>query len=105
MAAGYRLAGAVLDHICSRHLYGDDRMLIAWPANDRAIVIAIGPHDQSTDDVYDVLLDHLGLEAVETEREKPPCCDHEGRPPADPNVASDIVDAIECHCRARRRGR
>ncbi len=30
--AGYRLAGAPLDHICCRHLYGNDRMLTAWPA-------------------------------------------------------------------------
>lgn len=105
MAAGYRLAGAGLDRICSRHLYGDERMLVAWPGEDHAIMIAIGRHDRSSDDVYDVLLDHLGLEAVEAEREKPPCCDDEGRPPADPNVATDIVDAVECHRRARRRRR
>ncbi len=101
MAAGYRLAGAVLDHICSRHLYGDDRMLVVWPGDDHAVVIAIGRHDESSDDVYAVLLDHLGHEVEEAEREKPPCCDEEGRPPADSSVATDIVDAVERRRRAR----
>lgn len=60
-AAGYRLAGAQMDHVCARHLYGDDRMLTAWPAEDHAVVVAVGRHDQSSEDVYTVLLMHLGL--------------------------------------------
>jgi hypothetical protein len=51
-AAGYRLADAQLDHVCCRHLYGSDRMLTVWPAEDHAVVIAVGSHDQSTEDVY-----------------------------------------------------
>lgn len=44
-AAGYRLAGDLLDHICCRHLYSNDRMLIAWLADDHAVVLAVAPHD------------------------------------------------------------
>ena len=55
--AGYRLAGAgVLDHLCCRHLYGSDRGIVAWPSLDAAAVIAIGPHDQSVNDIYQLIL-------------------------------------------------
>ncbi len=101
MAAGYRLTGATLDHICSRHLYGADRMLVAWPSEKRAIVVAVGQHDQSSSDVYEVLLEHLGFGTVADERKKPPCCDDDGRPPADSTVAAIIVDAVERRRRAR----
>ena len=63
-------------------------MLVAWPADDHAVVIAIERHDESSDDVYAAILDALGLQVPEDEREKPPCCDEEGLPPADPNVAT-----------------
>ena len=105
LAAGYRLAGAVLDHVCCRHLYGEDRMLVAWTADDHAVVVAVGRHDESSEDVYAVLLGALGLEVSEDERDKPPCCDEESRPPADPDVATDIADALERRGRARRRAR
>lgn len=103
-AAGYRLAGAVLDHVCCRHLRGDDRMLTVWPAEDHAIVIAIGRHDQSPEDVYDALLDALEFDVPEEERMKPPCCDEEGRPSADETSAANVSEAIDRRARARRRG-
>lgn len=80
-------------------------MLTVWPAEDHAIVIAIGPHDASTDDVYAVLLDALELDIPDAERTKPPCCnDAEGRPPADEAIATQIADALERHVwRGRRR--
>jgi hypothetical protein len=46
----------MLDHICCRHLYGEDRMLIMWPAADRAVVVSMARHDQGTADVYDSLI-------------------------------------------------
>lgn len=73
MAAGYRLAGEVLDHVCCRHLYGVDRMLTVWPAIDHAVVIAVGHHDESAQDVYAALLEALELDVLADEREKPPC--------------------------------
>lgn len=104
-AAGYRLAGAPLDHVCCRHLYGRDRMLTVWPAEDHAVVIAVGSHDQSTEDVYAALLDALELTVSADEREKPPCCDNAGQPPADEEVAATIAEAIDARARSRRRRR
>lgn len=80
-------------------------MLTAWPADDHAIVVEVGRHDQSSKDVYDLLRDALGLAVAEEERAKPPCCDEAGRPPADPDVAIAIADAIEQQGPARRRRR
>lgn len=84
----------MLDHLCCRHLYGSDRMLIAWPAEDHAIVIAIGRHDGSAEDVYATLLAALDLTVPAAERLKPPCCDGRGQPPANEVIAVAIVDAI-----------
>jgi hypothetical protein len=36
-------------------------MLVAWPAGDHAVVLAVGPHGGSTEDIYDALLGALGL--------------------------------------------
>jgi hypothetical protein len=94
-AAGYRLAGAVLDHVCCRHLYADDRMLTAWPAIDRVVVLVVGPHDRSATDVYDILLGALEIEVPEEERAKPACCEPEQPPPTDADLAIRMADAIE----------
>jgi hypothetical protein len=94
-----------MDHVCARHLYGDDRMLTVWAAPDHAVVVAIGRHDRSTEDVYSLLLDALGLDVADDEREKPSCCDDAGQPPADPDVAADVANAIQRLRRTRRRVR
>lgn len=104
-AAGYRLSGAVFDHVCCRHLYGQDRMLVAWPAVDHAIVVLVGRHDGSGSNVYAELLAALGITAPSAARDKPPCCDDEGDPPAHSGVAMDIAEAVERWARTRRRGR
>ena len=101
--AGYRLAGTGLDHVCCRHLYGEDRMLIAWPADDHAIVILVARHDGTRTDIYRQLLEALGIGVPEDEREKPPCCDESGQPPADRELALVIADAVELGERAARR--
>jgi hypothetical protein len=80
-------------------------MLVAWPASDHAVVIAIGRHDSSAEDVYAVLLAALALDLPEEERMKPPCCDAQGFPPADEATATEIADAITRHHRTRRRAR
>jgi hypothetical protein len=104
-AAGYRLSGAVLDHVCCRHLYGADRLLTVWHAEDHATVIAVGPHDQTSGDVYAALLEALDLDMNDEERRKPPCCDDEGQPPSDQDVAEVISDAIDRAAVGTRRGR
>lgn len=104
-AGGYRLAGVVLNHLCCRHLYAADRMIIAWPSADHAVVIAVSPHDQSDNDVYATLLAALDSDVPAEDREKPPCCDEEGLPPVDHERASVVADALQRLARVRRRTR
>ncbi|MCA1695913.1 MAG: hypothetical protein LC749_14955 [Actinobacteria bacterium] len=80
-------------------------MLVTWPANDHAIVVLVAQHGGSGADVYEQLLAALAITALAEDREKPPCCDDEGDPPADTGVASDIADAVERWARTRRRVR
>ncbi len=102
--AGYRLTGAVLKQVCCRHLYGDDRLLTTWPADDHAVIILVGPHKGRAGGVYGVLMEVLGLEVIEEERSKPPCCEPDGIPPVDASAAESIVDAVSGLAkRARRR--
>ena len=89
--------------MCSRHLYGADRMLTAWPADDEVIVLAIDRHDTTAEDIYATLLAALDLTVPDEERQKPPCCDDKGHPPANEAVAREIADALTRHTRSRRR--
>lgn len=100
--AGYRLAGAPLDHVCCRHLYGTDRMLTAWPASDQAVILAVGPHDRSVQDVYELLLAAVAVAVPAQERTKPPCCDELGAPPADAALAEALAAAVSALAPGRR---
>lgn len=105
IAAGYRLAGAVLDHVCCRHLYGEDRLLTAWRARDDAMVLLVGPHSGKASDVYGQLLAAVGKDAPEEERAKPPCCEPGESPPVDPATVDEIVGALEAMAQPPRRRR
>ena len=102
-AAGYRLSGEHLQHLCCRHLYGSDRMLTAWPARAQVVVVLIGPHSGKAEDVHDKLLSALGVEFSADERAKPSCCDEEGAPPVDKDVADAISGAVAASARRPRR--
>lgn len=104
-SAGYRLSGSQLEHVCCRHLYGNDRLLTVWPGTDHVVVLAVGPHDRSSGDLYAQLLRALDIEVPDPGRSKPPCCDEAGAPPGDAEAASAIVAAMEGVARRRRRGR
>lgn len=99
-AAGYRLAGTGLDHVCCRHLADNDRMLTVWPDENR-VVILVGPHDGTPGDVYGRLLDALGVGVPTDERTKPACCGNGEPPPVDARGAAAIADAVERAARAR----
>lgn len=101
-AAGYRLAGGDLEHICCRHRYASDRILTVWPADDRAAVLLVGPHNRKTAGVYDQLMRALGAEVPADERTKPSCCDEEGSPLIDEQAAEATCDAVEQSARRRR---
>jgi len=78
-------------------------MIIAWPAADHAVVIAVNPHDRSHNDVYATLLVALDIDVPPAEeRQKPRCCGEDGFPPVDPEGASEVADALQRL--ARRRG-
>lgn len=55
----------------------------------------VAPHGRTAGDVYDQLLDALGIEMPADDREKPSCCDEAGAPPAGPNAAEAIAEAVE----------
>jgi hypothetical protein len=78
-------------------------MLTAWLADNHACVLAIGPHDRSASDVYDLLLEALGVNVSDDARTKPSCCDEHGLPPTNHNAATTIVDAVENLAKQRRR--
>ena len=78
-------------------------MLTAWPADDEVIVLAIARHDSTDEDIYATLLAALDLAVPDDERQKPPCCDDEGNPPADEAIAQEIADALTRQARSRRR--
>lgn len=104
-AAGYRLAGGQLSHVCCRHLSGHDRMLTAWPEPGQVVILAVGPHDQSAADIYDLLLAAVAIVVPLVERGKPPCCDELGEPPTDRGAAESLADAVEALANARHRRR
>jgi hypothetical protein len=80
-------------------------MLTAWAADNHVFVLAIGPHDRSVNDVYDLLLEALGLNMPDEERTKPSCCDELGQLPSDHDAVTAIVDAVENLAKQRRRRR
>ena len=80
-------------------------MLTVWPADDRAVVVLVGPHSRKAGDVYDQLLDALGADIPADDREKPSCCDDEGLPPFDEEAAEAIADEVERSARRARRRR
>lgn len=102
---GLPARGRQLDYICCCHLYGEDRLVTVWPGDERAVVIFVAPHRGSAGGVYDQLLEALGIDMPADDRDKPLCCDEEGEPPADADVANAIADAVEQSARRRRRGR
>lgn len=91
--------------MCCRHLDGSDRLLTAWPAPEHAVILAVGPHDRSALDIYELLPAALAVEVPADERSKPPCCDELGQPPADAHLAEVLAAAVSALAPGRRRGR
>ena len=85
-AAGVRLAGEVLSGICRLDLYGAWRLLTVFEAPDRCVLLLVAEHTRSANP-YRLLYAALGIDEPEEPRTKPSCCDHEGQPPIDPDLA------------------
>lgn len=102
-AAGYRLSGEGLDRLCSVHLWGHWRMLIAFPEPAVAVVLDIGEHlaHDPARDIYQRLYEAVGMETPDAVRDKPACCDEAG-PPADSAEVERLRDAFKELTRRRR---
>lgn len=85
-AAGVRLAGQELSAICRLDLYGSWRLLSVFEAPDRCILLLVAEHTR-TANPYQFLYDALGVGEPEEPRTKPACCDPEGQPPIDADLA------------------
>src|SRR6266571_6496747 len=73
-AAGVRLAGPGLSAICRLDLYGAWRLLTAFEATDRCIVLLVAEHTRAANP-YQLLYDALGVSEPQEPRTKPTCCD------------------------------
>ena len=84
-ALGYRLTGPdPLPRLCVKHLYGEERVVVAFPAPDVAWIVLVGPHrdDDPGRNVYDLLYAMAGQRPDDLlKRTKPPCCSTEDGPP------------------------
>lgn len=82
-ALTYRLTGHSVDRLCVYHLVGELRVIVAFQARERAVVLLVGPHVDSDPgiDVYAQLYDLLQISIPQGRRDKPPCCGADGRPP------------------------
>lgn len=99
------MTGAILDHVCCRHLYGIDRLLTVWRAQDHAVVLLIGPHSGNPADVYAQVLAAVDQEIPAEQRTKPPCCGEGESPPIDEATVDQLVGAVATLARPRRRRR
>lgn len=107
-AMHYRLSGnPPVGRLCSVHLRGSWRAIVAFEEPDRAWIVLVGEHlEEPHRSVYELLyrlVDHVP-EPGEGRR-KPPCCGDEGEPQL---VDLDVVDALSARVRdvvPRRAGR
>ncbi|MDQ1517372.1 MAG: hypothetical protein QOE80_3202 [Actinomycetota bacterium] len=103
-AAGYRLSGDGVDRLCVVHLWGEWRLLLAFPEPDVAVIIDIGEHlaHDPGRDIYQRLYEAVAMDPPDAVREKPPCCNEAG-PPADAAQVDRLRDAFKELVKPRRR--
>jgi len=80
-------------------------LLTVWAAEGHAIVLAVGPHDGSASDIYNLITTALGIAPSADERTKPPCCDEAGWAPVDEAASEELAAAIDRLARVRRQRR
>jgi hypothetical protein len=109
-AAGVRLAGETLSGICRLDLYGAWRLLTVFEAPDRCVLLLVAEHTRSASP-YSLVYAALGIDEPEEPRTKPSCCDADGQPPVDPDLAQqferglrDLGRALPASARTRPSG-
>lgn len=93
---GYRLTGPdPLPRLCVKHLRGQDRAIVAFPAADEAWVLLVAAHrdDDPGRNIYDQLYQLADAQPPDqARRTKPPCCGEEdGRAPT---ITPDRLDTL-----------
>jgi hypothetical protein len=88
-----RLAGQGLSVICRRDLYGAWRLLTVFESPDQCILLVVAEHTR-TSNPYRLIYDALGIGEPEEPRTKPACCDPEGQPPVDPDLAAHFENGL-----------
>lgn len=101
-AAGYRLQGAGVDHICAVWLTRNHRLVVGFPSAQEVVVLLAGPHDDERAelDVYRTLYDVLGISDYPTgdPLHEQDCCEDAVLPPVD----GELVDRFVAGARALR---
>jgi hypothetical protein len=69
------------------------RLLTVFEAPDRCILLVVAEHTR-TANPHQLLYDALGIGVPEEPRTKPACCDAEGRPPIEPDLARRFEDRL-----------
>lgn len=92
-AAGVRLAGTELSAARRLDLYGAWRLLTVFEEPDRCVLLMVAQHTR-TASPYQQLYDALGIAVPEEPRTKPSCCDPDGQPPIDPDLARRFEDGL-----------
>jgi hypothetical protein len=92
-AAGVRLTGTGLSAICRLDLYGAWRLLTAFEAADRCILLLVAEHTR-TENPYHLIYDALDIGEPAEPRTKPSCCDPAGEPPVDADLAARLETGL-----------
>jgi hypothetical protein len=95
-AAGYRLTGHPVHHLCARHIKGlrqPWRVLIGFPTLEEIAILLVERHDRIRN-VYLRVYEVLGVQEPSGERTKPPCCDQAGAPPLDSALVRVFETAV-----------
>ena len=102
-AAGVRLTGSGLSAICRLDLYGGWRLLTVFETRDRCILLLVAEHTRMANP-YQLIYDALGIGEPAEPRTKPTCCDAEGSPPVDADLAARLETGLAELARALQRG-
>ncbi len=105
-AMGYRMYGDGIDRLCVRHLNDNLRVIVVFESRKEATIVALGPHDESDQrlNVYSQVYAAAEVDRPVGKRTKPSCCDDEGFPPDDAELAERLaanIRAIEATMRRR----
>ena len=98
-AAGVRLTGVGLSAICRLDLYGEWRLLTIFEAPDRCLLLLVAEHTRM-ENPYRLIYEALRISEPAEPRTKPSCCDPEGKPPVDADLAARLETGLTDLARA-----